>query len=68
MIRPLEHCATRSGREVCRPVGLSSTPMQEFLSAILADATGEEIAAIPIPESYRASFVKRDEQAMFEGM
>jgi len=51
-----------------RPVGLSSTPMQEFLSAILAGASGEEIAAIPIPGSYRAAYVKRDEQTMFEGL
>src|SRR5665213_3174393 len=50
------------------PVGLSSTPMQEFLSAILAGASGEEIAAIPIPKTYRAAYVKRDEQAMFEGL
>jgi crotonyl-CoA reductase len=42
--------------------------MQEFLSAILAGASGEEIAAIPIPESYRAAYVKRDELAMFEGL
>jgi len=42
--------------------------MQEFLSAIMADASGDEIAAIPIPESFRAAYVKRDEMAMFEGL
>jgi crotonyl-CoA reductase len=42
--------------------------MQEILSAILAGAPGDEIAALPVPESYRAAFVKRDEIAMFEGM
>ena len=42
--------------------------MQAFLQAIQAGASGEEIAAIPIPESYRAAYVRRDETAMFEGM
>jgi crotonyl-CoA reductase len=42
--------------------------MQAFLDAIQSGASGEEIAAIPIPESYRGAFVLRDEQAMFEGM
>jgi len=42
--------------------------MQQFLSAILAGASGEEIAAIPIPGSFRAAYVKRDEQTMFEGL
>ena len=71
MIRRVAHCATREvlrPRERVVPAGLSSTSMQEFLSAILAGASGEELAAIPIPESYRAAFVRRDEQAMFEGL
>ncbi len=42
--------------------------MQEILSAILAGAPGEELAALPVPESYRAAFVTRDEIGMFEGM
>ncbi|MFM7508419.1 MAG: crotonyl-CoA carboxylase/reductase, partial [Actinomycetota bacterium] len=42
--------------------------MQEFLDAILTNATGEEIAAIPIPESYRAAHVLRSEQDMWEGV
>ena len=42
--------------------------MQAFLDAIQSGASGEDIAAIPIPESYRAAFVLREEQAMFEGM
>jgi crotonyl-CoA reductase len=42
--------------------------MREYLDAIESGASGDEIAAIPIPESYRAALVKRDEQAMFEGM
>ena len=40
--------------------------MQHILEAIQADASGEDIAALPIPESYRAAFVQRDEQNMFE--
>ena len=42
--------------------------MQAFLDAITAGAPGEELANIPIPESYRAAFVKRDEQEMWEGV
>ena len=42
--------------------------MQEILDAIQAGASGEELAALPIPESYRAAIVKRDEAGMFEGV
>jgi crotonyl-CoA reductase len=42
--------------------------MREFLDAIESGASGDDIANIPIPESYRAALVKRDEQTMFEGM
>jgi crotonyl-CoA reductase len=31
-------------------------------------APGEELASLPLPESYRAAVVRRDEQAMFEGL
>ncbi len=41
--------------------------MQDFVDAINNGASGDEIAAIPIPESYRASFVKREDAGMFEG-
>jgi crotonyl-CoA reductase len=41
--------------------------MQAFLDAIQAGASGDELAAIDIPESYRAAIVKRDEQTMWEG-
>ena len=34
--------------------------MQEILDAIQAGASGEELAALPLPESYRAAFVQRD--------
>ena len=42
--------------------------MQAFLEAIQSGASGDDIAAIPIPESYRGAFVSRDEQTMFEGL
>ncbi|MFT6762226.1 MAG: crotonyl-CoA reductase, partial [Candidatus Aldehydirespiratoraceae bacterium] len=42
--------------------------MDKILEAIQAGASGEEIANIPIPESYRAAYVQRDEAAMFEGV
>ncbi|MGH2685029.1 MAG: crotonyl-CoA carboxylase/reductase, partial [Actinomycetota bacterium] len=42
--------------------------MQEILNAIQSGASGDDIAALPIPESYRAAFVLRDEATMFEGM
>ncbi|MCB0970102.1 MAG: crotonyl-CoA carboxylase/reductase, partial [Acidimicrobiales bacterium] len=41
--------------------------MQAFLDAISAGASGDELANIDIPESYRAAFVKRDEADMWEG-
>ena len=40
--------------------------MQHILDAIQADATADEIAALEIPESYRAAYVTRDDQHMFE--
>ena len=42
--------------------------MQEILDAIQSGASGEDIAALPIPEQYRAAYVLKDEMAMFEGM
>jgi len=42
--------------------------MREIRDAILAGATGEELAALPIPASYRAAVVRRDEQDMFAGI
>ena len=42
--------------------------MEQILAAIDAGASGEEIGALPVPESYRAAFVRRDETAMFEGV
>ena len=42
--------------------------MHEILAAINAGATGNDIAALPLPESYRAAVVLKDEQTMFEGV
>jgi crotonyl-CoA reductase len=39
--------------------------MERFGEAILAGASGAELASIPIPESYRAAFVRKDESEMF---
>ncbi len=71
MIRLVRTCAIRGGPAALGAhgaTGLSSTPMQEILSAILAGASGEELAALAIPETYRAAYVRRDEMGMFEGM
>jgi len=43
-------------------------PMKDILDAITSGAGGEDIAALPIPESYRAAFVRRDDVEMFDGM
>jgi crotonyl-CoA reductase len=42
--------------------------MQDILEAILEGVPGQELAHIPIPESYRAAFVRREDIDMFEGI
>ncbi|HUD69526.1 MAG TPA: crotonyl-CoA carboxylase/reductase [Acidimicrobiales bacterium] len=42
--------------------------MSEILAAALAGATGDELAALELPETYRAAFVRREDAAMFEGV
>ncbi len=42
--------------------------MKDILSAIQNHASGEEIARLEIPTSYRAAYVKRDEVNMFDGV
>jgi crotonyl-CoA reductase len=42
--------------------------MQAIRDAILAGATGAELSALPLPESYRGAFVRRDEVEMFAGV
>ncbi|MCU1459392.1 MAG: crotonyl-CoA carboxylase/reductase [Actinomycetia bacterium] len=42
--------------------------IEDIRSAILTDASVEELAAIPLPETFRAAVVLADEQEMFDGM
>ncbi len=42
--------------------------MQQILDAIRSGASADEFAALPLPESYRAVVVRKDEQSMFEGL
>jgi crotonyl-CoA reductase len=42
--------------------------MDAIRDAILASAPAEDLAALPLPESYRAVFVRKDEAGMFEGL
>ena len=42
--------------------------MREILEAIQSGASGGDLAALPLPESYRAAVVRREDVAMFEGM
>src|SRR6187200_2120024 len=42
--------------------------MQQILDAIQAGASGDELANIPLPDHYRAAFVRRDDADMFTGM
>jgi crotonyl-CoA reductase len=47
---------------------VSCSLMQAIRDAILAGATGDELSALPLPESYRGAFVRRDEVDMFAGV
>jgi crotonyl-CoA reductase len=42
--------------------------MQDIQTAILDGATGDDLAHLAIPESYRAAFVRKEDVAMFEGL
>src|SRR5512144_2935452 len=42
--------------------------MERILEAILAGADRPELAALPVPESYRSAFVRREDVGMFEGL
>jgi len=42
--------------------------MDQIREAILADASRDDVAALPIPDSYRAITIHKDEEAMFEGL
>jgi crotonyl-CoA reductase len=40
--------------------------MDELLAAALEGATGDDLASLPLPASYRAAFVRREDATMFE--
>ncbi|MGD9795752.1 MAG: crotonyl-CoA carboxylase/reductase [Acidimicrobiia bacterium] len=42
--------------------------MRHILDAINSGASGDDIAALAIPESYKATYVRREDVAMFEGV
>jgi len=42
--------------------------MEKILQAILNGATGEEIAALPLPATYRAAYVRKEDQTMWDGV
>jgi crotonyl-CoA reductase len=42
--------------------------MQAIRDAILAGASGDDLTALPLPETYRAAYVSRDETEMFAGV
>src|SRR6188508_1126313 len=42
--------------------------MQHILEAIQSGASSADFANLPIPESYRACFVRREDTGMFEGI
>jgi crotonyl-CoA reductase len=42
--------------------------MEQILEAVLAGASGDELAALPLPDHYRAVFVRREDQEMWAGV
>src|SRR6202521_223933 len=42
--------------------------MRAIQEAILAGASGEELAGLPLPEAYRAAFVRCEDQGMVSGL
>jgi len=42
--------------------------MEPILQAVIDGASGDELAALPVPPSTRAAFVRRDETEMFTGL
>lgn len=45
-----------------------SSEIAAIQKAILAGASAEDLAALPIPKTYRAAVVRKSEQGMFEGV
>jgi len=46
----------------------SSGEMDAIRAAILAGASGDDLATLPLPSAFRAAVVRADEQTMFEGL
>jgi crotonyl-CoA reductase len=42
--------------------------MTDIIAAAIEGASGEDLAGMPMPESYRASYVRREDVDMFEGL
>lgn len=42
--------------------------MSDILRAVLDGAGPDDLAGLPLPETYRAAYVRRDEATMFEGL
>ncbi len=42
--------------------------MSDLFNAVMAGAGPDELAGLPLPETYRAAVVRRDEVDMFEGL
>jgi crotonyl-CoA reductase len=42
--------------------------MQEILDAVQSGASGDDLAGLALPDTYRAAFVRKDEAGMFEGV
>ena len=42
--------------------------MSAILDAVVEGAGGDDLLSLPLPETYRAAFVRRDEVGMFEGV
>ena len=42
--------------------------MQQILEAIQSGASGEALEALPLPATYRAAVVRKDEQEMWAGV
>ena len=42
--------------------------MEKILEAIQNGATGDQLASIPLPTSYRAAHVRKEDEKMWEGI
>ncbi|MGH9082529.1 MAG: crotonyl-CoA carboxylase/reductase [Acidimicrobiales bacterium] len=42
--------------------------MSEILEAVVAGTGGDELAGLPMPDRYRAAFVRRDDTSLFDGV